>query len=367
MSSSFGTLFKITTWGESHGKAVGVVIDGCPAQLPITAEEIQAELDRRKPGQSTISTPRKEGDTVDILSGIFEGKTTGTPISLIVTNKDQNSKAYNHLKDIYRPSHADYTFDAKFGFRDYRGGGRSSARETIGRVAAGAIAKKLLSLRNIESLSCVTQIHTLIGSADLNTVTLNDIEANIVRCPDPEIAKLMITRIEEARKDGDSLGGIVSGVIRGVPAGLGEPVFDKLKADLAKAMMSIPATMGFQIGSGFDSVSMTGREHNDAFYAEKETVRTKTNNSGGIQGGISNGEYITFQVAFKPTATIFKVQDTIDTNKKSITLQAKGRHDPCVLPRAIPIVDAMANLVIIDHLLRQKSQRSFFEDLSNES
>ncbi len=355
MANTFGKLFTITTFGESHGIAVGVVIDGCPPQIPISTEEIQQELNRRRPGQSKITTPRKETDNIEILSGIFNGLTTGMPIMLSVTNHDANSKAYDHLKDVYRPSHADFTYDAKYGFRDYRGGGRSSARETIGRVAAGALAKKILRLRHhIEIVGYVSQIHTLKGKIDTHHVTAADVEKNIVRCPDAEIAQKMITSIEAARKDGNSLGGTVSCVARHVPPGLGEPVFDKLKADLAKAMMSIPATMGFEIGSGFSGTQMTGSEHNDAFCITNDnTVVTQTNYSGGTQGGISNGEDIYFNVAFKPTGTIAKEQDTVNTDHQAVKLSAKGRHDPCVLPRAVPIVEAMTALVLVDHLLRQ--------------
>jgi len=357
MGNSFGTLFKITTFGESHGPGIGVVIDGCPAKLPISLSEIQTELLRRRPGQSHITTPRDELDQVQILSGIKDNLTLGTPIALLVMNKDQQSKAYDHLKEVYRPSHADYTYSEKFGIRAWEGGGRASARETIGRVAAGAIAKKLLSHAfGVSVLSYVSGIYTLCATVDDNTVQLEDIENNIVRCPDPEKTPLMIQEIEKARKDGESLGGTIRGLARGVPAGWGEPVFDKLKADLAKAMMSIPATMGFQIGSGFSSTTMTGSRHNDAFYMQDNKVRTHTNQSGGIQGGISNGELIYFDVAFKPTATIFKTQETLTTDKKSLQLQAKGRHDPCVLPRAVPIIDAMTALVLADHALRQKVQ-----------
>lgn len=351
MGSIFGKLFRISTWGESHGKAVGVVVDGCPSGLELTEADIQVELDRRRPGQSAISTPRKEADKVEILSGIFEGKTTGAPISLLVWNGDANSLAYEHLKDVYRPSHADYTFDAKFGFRDWRGGGRSSAREAIGRVAAGAIAQKLLRSKAIYCLSYVSQIYTVKADIDPLEVTREAIESNSVRCPEPKISQEMISAIESARREGDSLGGVITGVIHGVPAGLGEPVFDKLKADLGKAMLSIPAALGFQIGSGFDSVVLKGSEHNDAFYHDGKRVRTRTNRSGGVQGGISNGEPILFQVAFKPTATVFKEQDTVDRHGQAVKLSAKGRHDPCVLPRAVPIVDAMSALVILDQLM----------------
>jgi len=359
MGNSFGTLFKITTFGESHGPAIGVIVDGCPSQLPISTEEIQQELNRRRPGQSRITTPRDEADAVRILSGIQNGLTLGTPIAMMVENKDQNSKAYDHLKSVFRPSHADYTYQEKFGIRSWAGGGRASARETIGRVAAGAIAKKILHhYFGISILSYVSQIHSLSATIDPNGVTHESIDSNPVRCPDTQILEEMIAAIENARKEGDSLGGCIRGLAKGVPVGWGEPVFDKLKADLAKAMMSIPATMGFQIGSGFSSASMKGSQHNDAFFIQEDRVHTRSNYSGGIQGGISNGETIYFDVAFKPTATIFKSQDTITTDHHPITLQAKGRHDPCVLPRAVPIVDAMTALVLVDHALRQRA-RSF--------
>jgi len=362
MGSIWGRLFRISTWGESHGGGVGVVIDGCPSQLPITIDEIQLELDRRRPGQSDLTTPRKEADTVEILSGVFEGQTLGTPISLMVKNKDQNPAAYTHLKDVYRPSHADYTYDQKYGIRNYQGGGRSSARETIGRVASAAIAKKILKLTHeIEIVSYVSQVHTIQSNVDQDLVSLEQVEANPVRCPDQDAAQKMEEIIKQARKDGDSLGGIVTTVIRNVPPGWGEPVFDKIKADLAKAMMSIPATMGFQIGSGFSAIEQTGSEHNDAMIKKDGKVSTRTNKAGGTLGGITNGEDIVFDVAFKPTATIFKEQDTIDNQEKEVKLAAKGRHDPCVLPRAVPIVDAMAALVLVDHFMvhRSKSEMLF--------
>lgn len=359
MGNTFGHTFTITTFGESHGGAVGVIVDGCPSNIEITETEIQVELDRRRPGQSALVTPRKEPDSVEIVSGVFEGKTTGTPICLIVRNKDANPKAYDHLKDVFRPSHADFTYQEKFGHRNYQGGGRSSARETIGRVAAGAIAMKCLKKLNIEVLSWVSQVHTLTSNVDSNAVTLAEIESNPVRCPDATAAEKMTKEIEQARKEGDSLGGIVSAVLRNVPAGLGEPVFDKLKADLAKGMMSIPATMGFQVGSGFNAITQKGSEHNDPFYKDGDIVRTKTNNSGGMQGGISNGEDILFQVAFKPTGTIFKEQDTVNMSGEEVKLAAKGRHDPCVLPRAVPIVDAMSACIILDHVLRHRARKDY--------
>ena len=359
--NTFGHLFRITTWGESHGGAVGVVVDGCPPQIDLDISAIQFELDRRKPGQSHLTTQRQEGDEVEILSGVFEGKTLGTPISMLVWNKDARPSAYDHLKDLYRPSHADFTYQQKYGIRNWQGGGRASARETIGRVAAGAIAKQILRENaGTETFAYVKQIHTLSAEVDTETVTLEQIEASPVRCPDPIASPKMAERIDQARRDRDSLGGIIESVARNVPVGLGEPVFDKLKADLAKAMMSLPATMGFQIGSGFDGITMMGSEHNDAFYLEKndagEQIRTHTNNSGGTQGGISNGEDIVFQIAFKPTATIGKPQQTVDIDGNAVTLEASGRHDPCVLVRAPAIVEAMAALVLIDHLLRQRAK-----------
>ena len=359
--NTFGHLFRITTWGESHGGAVGVVVDGCPPQIAVDISVIQFELDRRKPGQSRLTTQRQEGDEVEILSGVFEGKTLGTPISMLVWNKDARPSAYDHLKDLYRPSHADFTYQQKYGIRNWQGGGRASARETIGRVAAGAIAKQILRENaGTEVLAYVKQIHTLAAEVDTESVTLEQIEGSPVRCPDPIASPKMAERIDQARRDRDSLGGIIESVARNVPVGLGEPVFDKLKADLAKAMMSLPATMGFQIGSGFDGITMTGSEHNDAFYVEHSDaagrIRTRTNNSGGTQGGISNGEDIVFQIAFKPTATIGKPQQTVDIDGNEVTLEASGRHDPCVLVRAPAIVEAMAALVLTDHLLRQRAK-----------
>ncbi len=357
MGNTFGHLFRITTWGESHGDAIGVVIDGCPPQLKIDINAIQTELDRRRPGQSHLTTPRQETDVVQILSGVFEGKTLGTPISMLVWNKDAKPSAYEHLKDIYRPSHADFTYQQKYGIRNWQGGGRASARETIGRVAAGAIAKQILQEQcSTAILAYVKQIHTIVAAVDSDTVTLDEIESSLARCPDPNASKQMTERIDQARRDGDSLGGIIESVSRNVPIGLGEPVFDKLKADLAKAMMSLPATMGIQIGSGFGSVAMTGSQHNDLFFTEEERIRTRTNNSGGIQGGISNGENILLQVAFKPTSTIRKAQDTVDIHGNAVVLSARGRHDPCVLPRAVPIVEAMIALVLVDHFLRQRAK-----------
>ena len=354
MGNTFGRLFRITTWGESHGGGVGVVIDGCPSQLAINEEEIQLELDRRRPGQNKLVTPRDEADKVHILSGIFEGETLGTPISLMVYNKDAKPEAYKNMKDTFRPSHADYTYEAKYGTRNWQGGGRSSARETIGRVAAGAIAKKILIKDSIDTIAYVRQIHTITAEINRDVIKQEEVEKSLVRCPHKESSDLMVERVEKARDEGDSLGGVIECVIRNVPVGLGEPVFDKLKADLAKAMMSLPATMGVEFGSGFEGTFLTGSEHNDAFYMEGDRVRTKTNHSGGMQGGISNGEDIYFRIAFKPTATIFKKQSSVTSDYKETELQAKGRHDPCVIPRAVPIVEAMANLVILDHLLINK-------------
>jgi chorismate synthase len=358
MGSTFGYLFRITTFGESHGGGVGVIIDGCPPRLEISAEEIQFELDRRRPGQSKITTPRKEADTCEILSGVFEGKTLGTPITILVKNKDTRSQDYDEIAQKYRPSHADATYDAKYGFRNWQGGGRSSARETIGRVAAGAIAKKILhQVADVVVIAYVKRIKDLEGLVDTNTVTLEDVETNIVRCPDAEIANQMIELIEKTGRDGNSIGGVVECVVRNVPKGLGEPIFDKLEADLGKAVMSLPASKGFEIGSGFDGTLLTGFEHNDEFYIDENgEIRTVTNHSGGIQGGISNGENIILRVAFKPTATIRKQQKTVTKEGEETVLAGKGRHDPCVLPRAVPMVDAMVALVLCDHLLRHYGQ-----------
>ena len=357
MANSFGQLFRITTWGESHGGGVGVVIDGCPPRLELSDEDIQRELDRRRPGQSAIVTPRDEADRCQILSGVFEGRTLGTPISILVMNKDARPEAYSEMKATYRPSHADFTYEAKYGIRDWQGGGRASARETIGRVAAGAVARKVLnklSPPSVEIVAYVTQIHEVAARIDRTLVTTADVERNALRCPDSAAAELMIALIESVRGEGDSVGGIIECVIRGLPAGLGEPVFDKVEADLAKAMLSLPASKGFEIGSGFASTRMRGSEHNDAFEMRDEQVHTKTNNSGGVQGGISNGEDIFFRVAFKPTSTIARDQKTVTAAGEETILAARGRHDPCVLPRAVPIVEAMAALVLCDHALRQR-------------
>jgi chorismate synthase len=354
--NSFGNIFKITTFGESHGKSIGVVIDGCPAGIEINQEEIQVELDRRKPGQSAITTQRKEEDTVEILSGIFEGKTTGTPIALLIQNKDQHSADYNNIKDSFRPSHADYTYQEKYGHRDYRGGGRSSARETAARVAAGAIAKKLLYTvaKDLAVNAYVSRVHNIELKKHYSELDLTNTENNIVRCPDPATALQMIELIEKTRDEGDTLGGVISCVILNCPTGLGEPVFDKLHAELGKAMLSINAVKGFELGSGFKGTFMKGSEHNDIFESKNEKVTTATNHSGGIQGGISNGMDITFNVAFKPIATIMQQQNTINIKGESINLEVKGRHDPCVLPRAVPIVEAMAALVLADYFLLNK-------------
>lgn len=358
MSSSFGTLFRIATWGESHGGAVGVVVDGCPPRLAISLEEIQLELDRRKPGQSRIVTQRKESDTVEILSGVQDGLTLGTPILMMVRNEDARSRDYDELKEKYRPSHADFAYDQKYGIRAWSGGGRASARETIGRVAAGALAKKLLRNYGVEVLAWVEKVHHIRAEIDPLTVTMEQIEANIVRCPDERIADDMIRHIEEIRKDGNSVGGVVGCVARGVPAGWGEPVFDKLEADLAKAVMSLPACKGFEVGSGFSGTELTGREHNDPYRSHgggTPPVITTTNFSGGIQGGISNGMPITIRAAFKPTATIMSEQDTVNVKHEDTTISGRGRHDPCVLPRAVPMVEAMVALVLADHALRQRA------------
>ncbi|QPN62237.1 chorismate synthase [Synechococcus sp. CBW1004] len=362
MGSSFGTLFRIHTFGESHGGGVGVIVDGCPPRLALDLEAIQAELDRRKPGQSKITTPRKEDDRVEILSGLLDGVTLGTPIAMVVRNKDQRPQDYQEMAVAFRPSHADATYQAKYGIQARSGGGRASARETIGRVAAGAIAKQLLARAGgTEVLAWVQRIHTIEAQIDPAVVSLEAIESNIVRCPDAEAAERMIERIEAIGREGDSCGGVIECIVRNPPVGLGMPVFDKLEADLAKAVMSLPATKGFEIGSGFGGTLLRGSEHNDAFLpSEAGRLRTATNNSGGIQGGISNGEEIRLRVAFKPTATIRKEQQTIDSEGNATTLAAKGRHDPCVLPRAVPMVEAMVALVLADHLLRQQGQCSLW-------
>ena len=358
MASNSGTLFRISTFGESHGVGVGVIIDGCPPRIPLTEQDIQFELDRRRPGQSKIVTPRKEDDRAEILSGVVDGQTLGTPIAIMVRNTDQRPSAYTEMQTAYRPSHADYTYDAKYGVRAVSGGGRASARETIGRVAAGAIARKVLQhqIQGYEAVAYVKSVHTLNATVDTKSVTSEQVESNIVRTADPAMADPMIELITAMRSEGNSVGGVVECVVRGVPPGLGEPVFDKLEADLAKAMMSLPATKGFEIGSGFAGALLTGLQHNDEFYMEGDRVRTRTNRSGGVQGGISNGEDIVFRVAFKPTATVLQDQKTITNEHQETVLAARGRHDPCVLPRAVPIVEAMVHLVLVDHLLRHRGQ-----------
>ena len=358
MGSSFGSLFRISTFGESHGGGVGVIVDGCPPRLDLDLEAVQAELDRRKPGQSRITTPRKEEDRVEVLSGLLDGQTLGTPIAMVVRNKDQRPGDYKEMQVAFRPSHADATYQAKYGIQARSGGGRASARETIGRVAAGAVAKQMLrQLHGTDVLAWVKRIHNLEATIDPATPTLESVEANIVRCPDAAMANQMIERIEQIGRDGDSCGGVIECVVRQPPIGLGMPVFDKLEADLAKAVMSLPATKGFEIGSGFAGTFMRGSEHNDAFLpTEDGSLHTATNNSGGIQGGISNGEPIVLRVAFKPTATIRKEQQTVNAAGDATTLAAKGRHDPCVLPRAVPMVEAMVALVLADHALRQRGQ-----------
>ena len=361
MPNVFGKLFTISTWGESHGGGVGVVIDGCPPNLPLSEADIQPELDRRRPGQSDISTPRKEADEVRILSGVYEGKTTGTPISMLVFNTDARPGAYSEMKEKFRPSHADFTYQSKYGHRNPEGGGRSSARETIGRVAAGAIAKKILSLQtSIVTSAYVTRIHDI--AMPLAGVEISEaaIEATSVRCPHGPTAQAMIARIKEARSKGDSVGGVIECRIRNLPVGLGEPVFDRFEADLAKAMLSIPASKGFEVGSGFEGTLLMGSQHNDLFEKRDGRVRTKTNLSGGVQGGITNGEDVVFRVAFKPTATILQEQATVDRQGEETTLMGRGRHDPCVVPRAVPIVEAMANLVTLDHIMRQHAQNRLY-------
>ena len=357
MANTFGQLFRVTTFGESHGGGIGVVIDGCPPKVEISEADIQRELDRRRPGQSKITTQRKEEDRCEIVSGIFEGKTLGTPIAILVRNKDARAEDYVEMANKFRPSHADFSYDAKYGIRNWRGGGRASARETIGRVAAGAVAKKVLSIlySNFEIVAYVAQIHEIITKINRSSVKMKNVEKNAVRCPDVAAAKRMESLIGQIRDEGDSVGGVIECVVRGIPAGLGEPVFDKLEADLAKAMLSLPATKGFEIGSGFAATHMRGSEHNDPFEMRGGKIRTATNNSGGVQGGISNGEEIYFRVAFKPTATIAHEQKTVNISREQTKLSARGRHDPCVLPRAVPIVEAMAALVLCDHALRQQA------------
>lgn len=357
MGNIFGKIFSITTFGESHGPAIGVTINGCPAGVTIDPDFIQSELARRKPGQSRITTQRKEEDQMEILSGVFEGKSTGTPIAMVIRNKDQKSKDYGHIAEKYRPSHADYTYQEKYGIRDYRGGGRSSARETAARVAAGAIAKLMLKEFGITFHAYVSQVGDLKLEKNYTELDLSKTEDNDVRCPDADMAQQMFDYIDQVRKDQDTVGGVVTGVIKGVPVGLGEPVFDRLHAELGKAMLSINAVKGFEYGSGFEGVKQRGSQHNDVFYTEDGVVKTKTNKSGGIQGGISNGQDIYFNVAFKPVATIMQDQESIDIHGNAATVSGKGRHDPCVVPRAVPIVEAMAALVIADYLLIARTNR----------
>jgi chorismate synthase len=357
MGSSFGTLFRITTFGESHGPGLGVVVDGCPPRMALDVAHIQAALDRRRPGQSRLVSQRKEADQVEILSGVLDGKTLGTPIAMLIRNEDARGKDYEAIARAYRPSHADYTYDAKYGIRAVAGGGRASARETAGRVAAGAVAEQLLAGKGVAIVAWVDEVAGIEAAVDADAVTREAVDATEIRCPDPRAAQAMIERVERARKDGDSVGGVIRAVARGVPPGWGEPVFDKLEADLAKAMLSIPAVKGVENGSGFAGTRMTGSEHNDPFYRRDDgRIGTRTNRSGGIQGGISNGEPVTLRIAFKPTATIMRPQDTVDAAGNPTVLEPKGRHDPCVLPRAVPIVEAMFALVLADHCLRQQAR-----------
>jgi chorismate synthase len=356
VASTFGQLFRIATWGESHGAGVGVVVDGCPPRLPLGRDEIQAELERRRPGQSKITSHRAESDQVEILSGVEDGLTLGTPIAMLVRSADARPADYEEMKTKFRPSHADFTYQAKYGIRAVAGGGRASARETIGRVAAGAIARKLLAqAAGIEIVAYVKQVCDIVAEVDAATVTRAMVEANIVRCPDAQAAEAMLALIDATRKAGDSVGGVIEAVARKVPVGLGEPVFDRLEADLGKALLSVPACKGFEVGSGFSGTRLRGSQHNDTFYMDGGRVRTRTNRSGGIQGGISNGEDIVVRAAFKPTATVLLPQETVDVEGKPTTIQARGRHDPCVLPRAVPIVEAMLAIVLADHLLRQRA------------
>ena len=357
VASAFGELFRIATWGESHGPGIGVVVDGCPPRLPLDRDEIQVELDRRRPGQSKLTSHRNEPDQVEILSGVQDGLTLGTPIALLVRNADARGKDYDEIAKAYRPSHADFTYQAKYGIRAVAGGGRASARETIGRVAAGAIARKLLQHAvGGEIVAYVKQVGDIVADVDPSTVARDEVEATIVRCPDAKAAPAMIELIDSVRKAGDSVGGVVEAVARKMPAGLGEPVFDRLEADLGKALLSLPACKGFESGSGFAGARMRGSQHNDVFFSDDGRIRTRTNRSGGVQGGISNGEDIVVRAAFKPTATILMPQETVDLDGNKITLEPRGRHDPCVLPRAVPMVEAMVALVLADHFLRQRAQ-----------
>lgn len=362
MGNSFGNLFRISTWGESHGGGIGVVIDGCPPRLPLCEADVQEELDRRKPGQSEITTPRKESDQATIVSGVYEGLTLGTPIAIYVPNGDHRPEAYKEMKDKFRPSHADFTYQTKFGIRNHEGGGRSSARETIGRVAAGAVAKKILKLSQaVEIRAFVTRIHTIAAPAITDFPSLASVEASPIRCPHPETAEAMVSLIKAMRSKGDSVGGVIECRVKNLPIGLGVPVFDRLEADLAKAMLSLPATKGFEIGSGFSGTELFGSEHNDVFVPKEGRIGTESNRSGGVQGGISNGEELVFRVAFKPTATILQNQTTVDTEGQATELMGRGRHDPCVLPRAVPIVESMAALVLVDHWMRNQAQCKSFD------
>ena len=362
MGNTFGTLFRISTWGESHGGGIGVVIDGCPPRLALSEEDIQSELDRRRPGQSDITTPRKESDKATIVSGVYEGLTLGTPIAIYVPNGDHRPEAYKEMKNKYRPSHADFTYQTKFGIRNHEGGGRSSARETIGRVAAGAIAKKILKhAADVEVRAFINRIHTIKAPEIKEFPSLEAVEASPIRCPHPETAKTMVNFIKEMRSKGDSVGGVIECRVKNLPVGLGVPVFDRLEAELAKAMLSLPATKGFEVGSGFAGTKLIGSEHNDVFIEKDGHVGTETNRSGGVQGGISNGEELVFRVAFKPTATILQKQATVDSKGEETELMGRGRHDPCVLPRAVPIVESMAALVLVDHWMRHKAQCESFD------
>ena len=358
MGNTFGHLYRVTTWGESHGGGVGAVVDGCPPKIALSEKDLQPDLDRRRPGQSKIVTPRKEADRCAILSGVFDGQTLGTPISVWVRNEDARPEAYKEMQTIFRPSHADYTYQAKYGIRNWQGGGRTSARETIGRVIGGSVARKIFKqlVPRLSVTAFVRQVGTLVARAEAGKVSAKEVESNIVRWPEAKEAEQVVRLIERVRSEGDSLGGVVECIVRGCPVGIGEPVFDRLEADLAKAMMSLPATKGFEIGSGFAGARMRGSEHNDEFYLKGKKVRTRTNRSGGVQGGISNGEDIIFRVAFKPVATLAQVQKTVDAKGRQVELKARGRHDPCVLPRAVPMVEAMTLLVLADHYLRDRAQ-----------
>ena len=360
MGNSFGKLFRISTWGESHGGSIGVVVDGCPPNLPLSEEDLQAQLDRRRPGQSKITTGRAESDLIEILSGVYEGRTLGTPIGMLVRNKDARSNDYDEMRNKFRPSHADFTYQEKFGLRNHEGGGRSSARETVGRVAAGAIAQKILDLQKVDLSAYVIRVADIEMPELDGFPSIEEVDLTPIRCPHEQTAEKMIVAITETRKQGDSLGGVIELRARGLPSGLGCPVFDRLEADLAKAMLSLPATKGFEIGSGFEGTRMKGSEHNDLFEKGANRIRTKTNRSGGVQGGITNGEELVFRVAFKPTATILKPQPTVDLDGNETELVGRGRHDPCVLPRAVPIVEGMTALVLVDHWLRQSAQCGSF-------